>query len=1433
MSAGGAAAVDDIGTQTDDGRKAVSALVEQLRAQVADAQALCERWFNGDAGAEKTLADSLAQIEQVARVTRLDGIALLAAECRAVAAGAGKEDDTARRQAVAEGLIALGLRLVQLKAGDNTAALGSLADLNMLRTARGATPLDGPALFAELLRARAPFAVPVTAPETTKGQQAVAQRVLEPAGKIFTVMSRGADAASALDSLRKLAASMERAAADADQVQPWWVARTLIEAIQAGAVPLDSGARTALSALQSLLGAAAKGKPAAAVGWTYRALYLAGRAGRATPGLEQLFDCYGLDELIGETAAEPEPDRSAARQAREAVSGAAREELARVRDAFDVFLRSGAADTDLLKPAVARLDAIIAPLGFAGIDDAAELLAGVRTSLAALVEGQPLGNTAYSIADELLRAEESLATGTTGPGDKMRREAMRALVDTVQAVLERVRQALFEAAEVDDLTALGEVPATLVQLAGVLEVSGLDEAGALVSDVAGALAVAADGGAPLDALAEALVSLDLYMGALRDGDLAPPQLLVRAQAALGIAVPAEARAARADADAEPPVVSGEADPDLLAVYVEEALEYTVEARAQYIAWREQPDDAAARAELQRLFHTLKGSGRMVGALRLAEFAHSFEDLTARMADDPAGTGMQVIELVGAAVAVLPALVEQLESGRDPGVDLRELQRAAAAPDLAQVEPGSGRSVLAVTAERELAVVRRWLEALAAGKSSGLVPAAASDALQALAFAAETLGSLQAAGKAQALRERLLDAAEIDEAMQREITVALDELAEDAGPRVSEGNIDRASADAFRDEARGLLDLIADACDALLLDAADADAVLAMQRELHTLKGASRVSGLRALSDVAHMLEAVLRAVAQEQMTVTPRLLWTLQRVFDAMHGMLEPDTADRAGEKAGLVMDELRQLSSDDRSLPPLSSGADRRRRPRVAAESERVRSDQFDRALVRALSLGLRSTELDRRMHEQTMWSIESIGGMLKELADDAAAIRDLLVRARVAPLHAHASRWRRTVRQAAEDAGREVELRFEGSDVELDRRLLDALVTPVEHLLRNAVVHGIESPFARRAAGKAACGTLFIRSMLDADGLTVEVDDDGAGIDPEKVRRIARDHGMEVPEGQIDSRKLLELLATPGLSTAPEVTHAAGYGMGVDTVVTAVRELGGRMELDTQPGRTRFILHLPNPSPVLSVELVRVGGALVALPPAAVVAMRVGAQGIDGIEHEGETWPLVEVAPLLGLESARAAADATTCVLLRSRGRGLAIRVDESLGQCETAMHRLRPGDLREGVFVAGVGLLDGGRLASVLNVDAAVAAAPEALTIRPYAFVADDSATARDEVVRKLGRLGWRVNAVEDGALAKQKLSRERPQLVVLDIDMPGYDGLEVVEWMRKQPPLAATPVILVSAAFDDARRERAGGFAVSACVDKPFKGVEFEDAVAALK
>lgn len=1386
--------------KSDDDRGAKDALLGQLRGQSAEALGYAERWFNGDADAAPALRQSLEQLQSVSGMVGLDGIATLAGAAAAVT----DTGNDAAKEALAEGLVALNAHLEALRPGESAPVTRYLDDINRLHVAAGIAPLDDEATFVARLASAAPHQPPAPLPRTGGPTfQALAQKLREPAARIFTALRRENASDAVFDAMAKLVATLERGATDASARAPWWLASLLLAHRRDGSIPAD-GLRALLLGLEALLECAAEGR-AADEQWVYRAVYRL----RSVP------------EVRAAYAADDEPrDTAQVNDARGALRSAALVELARVRDVYDIYLRSGAADATVLGPAAQRLATVISPLQVAGLVRASDLLEDARIALAALAAGQPLGPTANLIADTLLHAEQLLDSGGDGPAEKLHREALAGLIDGALEDLREVHQAIVAAIEMDDPDGLSSGPERLEVIAGAMAVAGLAEVGEITRECAAAMRQAPSGGPGLDALAEALVCLELQLGALREGSDGNADLMARARGVLaGGSDDVADDAAPADVD-EPPVVDPTADPDLVGVFIEEAGEQLGMVVPEFLSLRAQPDDAGRRVAVQRFFHTLKGSGRMVGAARIAEFSGVFEHLMIGLEESGSPLGASTLDLLGAAIAAVTQLHEQLESGAEPTIVMRDLRAAATASPKAQKV--ATKQVLAACARSAAAVVRRWLDAVRDGKGSGRVPTAVPDALARLLAAAQLVGDESAASLATALRDRVDTLVEVDATVAQDLTSELERMLDVVATVAASGQLDEAAVDAYREEGRGLLERIGEAIECLLVDAADSDAVAAMQRDLHTLKGASRVAGFLPLSDVVHELESIVQAVAHENLVVTPRLLWMLQRVLDAMFGLLDVKSATVAAARAQASLQELRGLAGDADNRAPLPIGSDRRRKPRVSIESERVRSDQLDRALVRALSLALRASQLGTEADEA-----------IKGLVADAQAIRDALIRTRLAPLHLHATRWRRAVRQVAEDNGREVELRFEGAETELDRRLLDGLTAPLEHLLRNAVVHGIESPFARRAAGKSGTGNITIRASLDVDGVVVEVEDDGVGIDPEKIRSVARERGIAVPDGRLSPAQVLLLLATPGFSTAPQLTQSAGYGIGLDSVLAAVKESGGGMQLQSTPGSgSRFTLTIPTPTPVIAVELFAIGSTVLAVPPGAVFGVRAADPLAAAAEHQGEKWPWLDVGATIGVIGATPGADAGMAVLLRHGGRGVAVRVDAALGKIDAAVHRLRPGELTGSHCIAGVGLLDGGRLATVLNVEAAIAGCDNALRLRPMALVVDDSPTARDETVRKLEKAGWRTVVASDSAEARALLGELRPQLAVLDIDMPDESGLELLSWMRGQHALATTPVIMASAALDDARRKQASELGAQACLDKPFSGSAFEDALSAL-
>ena len=227
--------------------------------------------------------------------------------------------------------------------------------------------------------------------------------------------------------------------------------------------------------------------------------------------------------------------------------------------------------------------------------------------------------------------------------------------------------------------------------------------------------------------------------------------------------------------------------------------------------------------------------------------------------------------------------------------------------------------------------------------------------------------------------------------------------------------------------------------------------------------------------------------------------------------------------------------------------------------------------------------------------------------------------MRTRMVPFSRHAQRLNRIVRQAAREANKEAELHIHGGTAELDRQVIDRALPALEHLLRNAVIHGIETPDQRRIRDKNPVGRIDIRLRREGAEMTIEIVDDGGGLDFDAIRKRAELQGLIQPGEQLSDDAAADLILKPGFSTAVQLTQSAGRGVGLDVVATAVRELGGSLRIDTQQDEgTRFLVRLPYTRAITQALIVRCGGELFALPlptvegvvrlPAAEVSRHIG---------------------------------------------------------------------------------------------------------------------------------------------------------------------------------------------------------------------------------
>ena len=463
---------------------------------------------------------------------------------------------------------------------------------------------------------------------------------------------------------------------------------------------------------------------------------------------------------------------------------------------------------------------------------------------------------------------------------------------------------------------------------------------------------------------------------------------------------------------------------------------------------------------------------------------------------------------------------------------------------------------------------------------------------------------------------------------------------------------------------------------------------------------------------------------------------------------------------------------------------------------------------------------------------------------------LQDSLIRTRMLPFASFTPRLERVVRSAARDMGKRVKLSFSGATGELDRQVLQRMMPAFEHLLRNAVAHGIEEPAQRRAAGKSETGVIRVVLRREGTEMAIDVCDDGAGLNIERIRRIAIERGLLDADRHIDAAGALSLILSPGFSTAAEITQDAGRGVGMDVVANEIKLLGGSLSVDSRPGQgTAFTARLPLTLAVTQALLVRCGEDQFAIPLPAVEGIvrvprrdvdRYRAASSDGYVYGDQTYRVEHLGRYVGASTARLDVDdnaAIALVLVRAGEHSTALIVDEMLGSREVVVKAVGP--LVSGIpGMAGATILGDGSIVMIL--DAATLVRRGALTeapppraepsdSRPLILVVDDSITVRRVTQRLLERHDMRVMTAKDGLDAVTRMADTVPDLVLLDIEMPRMDGYEVTTHIRNSDQLRHLPIIMVTSRTGDKHRARAYELGVDGYLGKPYQEAQLLDTV----
>lgn len=822
----------------------------------------------------------------------------------------------------------------------------------------------------------------------------------------------------------------------------------------------------------------------------------------------------------------------------------------------------------------------------------------------------------------------------------------------------------------------------------------------------------------------------------------------------------------------PPKVPPEeaADPELLALFGNEAGELMEVFEADLDRWAARPDDTAPREALMRTLHTLKGSARMARITTLGDVCHAIE------------TRLSTVDRAG------PDLIQQLRRAAD-GIYrvIDDIERGETAPSA-----GTLPAELGIDEDETPAATE---------------PEKAADETEIEAEAAEETEVEPEAGAGEETTEAAAETETEDEAESETETES------------------PAEADAE----------IVDETEAEPADETPVPAPVEFDERLFRRDEAGEDESQPGLPETARVPVARLDEMLNEAGEISIYRARLAQQNVDFQFQLREMlQTANRLREQLRkLDIETEAHIITGHESAPH-----------RYEAEFDPLEMDRY--SALNELSRGLAESATD----------LMSLHGSLSELAEQGESLlvrqarvntnlQQGLMRTLMVPFSRQAQRLQRIVRQVGEEREREVRLNLKGAEAELDRNVLEHIVAPLEHLLRNAVVHGIEPPAERAERGKPETGAVDVRLFREGTQLVVEVTDDGRGLDFDAIRDKAVERGLLDSGTEIAGADLAQFIFEPGFSTARELTQTAGRGVGMDVVNAEIKQLGGTLTVDSGAGEgTCFTIRLPLTLAISQALLVKVGSEHYAVPLGSVEGVtRIPAGDIGehlrasspSFEYGDQSYRVRSLSELLSVPGAGGEEDMppnVPVILVRAGERRTAFVVDGMLGSREIVVKPVGP-QVATVPAVAGATIMADGEVVLILDVAAlmqmqvrrAMRGAPAEVAQvrdeRPLAMVVDDSITIRRVSDRFLSRNGFAVVTAKDGMDALAKLQTHSPDVVLLDIEMPRIDGFELATYMRNSDNLRKTPIIMVTSRSGDKHRRRAEAVGVDGFVTKPYQ------------
>jgi len=874
----------------------------------------------------------------------------------------------------------------------------------------------------------------------------------------------------------------------------------------------------------------------------------------------------------------------------------------------------------------------------------------------------------------------------------------------------------------------------------------------------------------------------------------------------------------------------EVDAELIEIFLEEAEEILEHASAAKQRWIDNSADANALDELQRCLHTLKGGARMAGIMGVGDLSHELESVYQDVAAGKLGLNAGLYDTVHACddriMDMLSELRTQLHCSSVSGLinQVREYRQSGGLLSTATVNNG-----IAAGSDTDANALLQTLAAqIESSKAAGInTEQALTDIRSSLtAFQnAAYQSSLPEAGDLCYVFQEILSSVDANELAQESIQTDLAEWLERLNTSCSE----------------------------------------AQQAQVDGLS-VSRASQLEVVPEQKVTEEVQdARKPAQDNVRVSASLLEHL---------------VDLAGETSVSRSRVEQQVNNYGYAIDEVGSTIERLREQLRRLENETETQILFRQERDGPRHEGFDPLEMDRysRMQELSRALMESVSDLLdlKETLRDQVRITDNLLlqqsrtntelheglmKARMVPFSRLVPRLRRLVRQVSAELNKRVDLNFKHPETELDRSLLEQMTAPLEHMLRNAVDHGMESAEQRKAAGKPVEGQVTLSLARDGGDIVLQLQDDGAGIDIERVRAKAIERGLMAADAKLTDREVLQFILQQGISTAKKVTQISGRGVGLDVVHSGIHQLGGSITIDSEVGQgSTFTVRLPFTVSISRALMVNVGEEVFALPLSTIEGVvRINPYELeeyfkeDGpdFEYAGVKYDLHYLGDFVERSHAYQVQGGVLplpVVLVRTADHAIAVQVDSISGSREVVVKPLGQ-QFRNVPGMSGATILGDGRVVLILDMAAMIrehlaradlelaadvidVPAVAASSRRIQVMVIDDSVTVRKVASRLLERYGMEVILAKDGVEAMTKLQDVVPDIMLLDIEMPRMDGFELASLVRHDDSLKDIPIIMISSRSGDKHQTRAREIGVNQFMGKPFQEADLLQAISEL-